>query len=91
MPPEEAYTVAVLESVQAEQTERAQEVWAVVLSFQQVQAVFAGCVGEMPYSDLKQRLMTQAHVSESTAKRRIKQWFSIGLIRLGSTACYLRT
>ncbi|MHB1078863.1 MAG: hypothetical protein ACYC67_05630 [Prosthecobacter sp.] len=54
-------------------------------------AVFAGHVGEMPYSDLKQRLMTQAHVSESTAKRRIKQWLSIGLIKLGSPGCYLRT
>lgn len=55
------------------------------------QAVFAGHVGEMPYSDLKQRLMTQAHISESTAKRRIKVWLSIGLIRLNSPACYLRT
>ena len=54
-------------------------------------AVFARHVGEMPYSDLKQRLMTQAHVSESTAKRRIKQWLSIGLIKQGSPGCYLRT
>ncbi len=54
-------------------------------------AVFAGHLGEMPYSELKQRLMTLAHVSESTAKRRIRQWLSIGLIKLGSPGCYLRT
>jgi hypothetical protein len=35
--------------------------------------------------------MTLAHVSESTAKRRIKQWLSIGMIKLGSPGCYLRT
>jgi hypothetical protein len=55
------------------------------------QAVFAGHVGEMAYGELKERIMTQAHVSEPTAKRRIKLWLSIGLIKSGSTACYLRT
>ena len=55
------------------------------------QAVFAGHVGQMPYSELKQRIMTETHVSEPTAKRRIKLWLSIGLIKPGSTACYLRT
>ncbi len=54
------------------------------------QAVFAGHLGQMPYSELKQRIMTQIHVAEPTAKRRIKLWLSIGLIKQGSTACYLR-
>ena len=54
------------------------------------QAVFAGCVGQMPYGELKQRLMDVAHISEPTAKRRIKLWLSIGLIKAGSFACYLR-
>ncbi len=55
------------------------------------QAVFAGCVGQMPYSEMKQRLMDAAHISESTAKRRIKLWLSIGLVKPGSAGCYLRT
>ncbi len=55
------------------------------------QAVFAGHVGQMPYSELKRRLMDVAHISASTSKRRIKQWVSIGLIKQGSAACYLRT
>jgi hypothetical protein len=55
------------------------------------QAVFAGHVGQMPYSELKQRLIDVAHISESTAKRRIKHWLSIGLIKPGSAGCYLRT
>ncbi|OYW77057.1 MAG: hypothetical protein B7Z37_05940 [Verrucomicrobia bacterium 12-59-8] len=54
------------------------------------QAVFAGHLGQMPYSELKQRIMTQVHVAEPTAKRRIKLWLSLGLIKQGSTACYLR-
>ena len=53
-------------------------------------AVFAGHLGQMPYSELKQRIMTNVHVAEPTAKRRIKLWLSIGLIKQGSTACYLR-
>jgi hypothetical protein len=55
------------------------------------QAVFAGHVGEMAYGEMKQRLMDVGHISAATAKRRIKQWLSIGLIKPGSTACYLRT
>lgn len=55
------------------------------------QAVFAGHVGEISYGEMKQRLMDVAHISAATAKRRIKQWLSIGLIKPGSTACYLRT
>lgn len=35
--------------------------------------------------------MTQVYISESNAKRRIKQWLPIGLIKRGSPACYLRT
>ncbi len=54
------------------------------------QAVFAGHLGQMPYSELKQRIMANVHVAEPTAKRRIKLWLSIGLIKQGSTVCYLR-
>jgi hypothetical protein len=55
------------------------------------QAVFVGHVGEIAYGELKQRIMTHAHVSEPTAKRRIKLWQSIGLIKQGSAAAtYLR-
>jgi hypothetical protein len=34
--------------------------------------------------------MTQVYISESNAKRRIKQWLPIELIKRGSPACYLR-
>jgi len=54
------------------------------------QAVFAGHVGQMPYRELKQRIMENVHVAEPTAKRRIKLWLSLGLIKQGSTGCYLR-
>lgn len=55
------------------------------------QAVFAGHVGEMCYSDLKQLIITRAHLSESSAKRRIKQWLSMGMIKQGTLGSYYRT
>ena len=54
------------------------------------QAVFAGHVGEISYTDLKLRIMTRAHIAERSAKRRIKQWQAIGLIRQGTTGTYIR-
>ena len=54
------------------------------------QAVFAGHVGEISYTDLKERIMTRAHLAERSAKRRIKQWQGIGLIRQSATGNYLR-
>ncbi|MCF7788568.1 MAG: AAA family ATPase [Prosthecobacter sp.] len=54
------------------------------------QAVFAGHVGEISYGEMKQRIMINAHVAERSAKRRIKQWLSIGLIKQVATGSYLR-
>lgn len=54
------------------------------------QAVFAGHVGEISYSELKQLIMSRAHVAERSAKRRIKQWQGIGLIKQVAPASYLR-
>jgi len=55
------------------------------------QAVFAGHVGEISYTDLKERIMTRAHLAERSAKRRIKQWQGIGLIKQSTTGGYLRS
>jgi len=54
------------------------------------QAVFAGHLGEISYTDLKERIMTRAHLAERSAKRRIKQWQGIGLIKQVATGSYLR-
>ncbi|OYW71991.1 MAG: hypothetical protein B7Z37_26210 [Verrucomicrobia bacterium 12-59-8] len=54
------------------------------------QAVFAGHLGEITYTELKERIMTRAHLAERSAKRRIKQWQGIGLIKQSATGCYLR-
>lgn len=43
-----------------------------------------GARGEILYTDLKEWIMTRAHLSESSAKRRIKQWLSIGMIKQGT-------
>jgi len=55
------------------------------------QAVFAGHLGEISYTELKQRIMEQAHVSERSAKRRIKHWQTIGLINQVAMGIYLRS
>lgn len=54
------------------------------------QAVFAGQVGDVAYGDLVQLIITRTHLSAPTAKRRIKQWLSIGLIKQGPTGGYHR-
>lgn len=54
------------------------------------QAVFAGHVGEISWTDLKLRIITVAHLSERSAKRRIQKWQAIGLIKQGTTGNYLR-
>ncbi len=54
------------------------------------QAVFAGHVGAVSYGELKQLIMTRAHVAERSAKRRIKQWQGIGLIKQVAAGSYLR-
>lgn len=54
------------------------------------QAVFAGQVGEVSYTDLVQLIITRAHLSVATAKRRIPKWLSIGLLKHGPTGGYYR-
>ena len=54
------------------------------------QAVFAGHLGEISYTELKERIMTRAHLAERSAKRRIKQWQGIGLIKQMASGNYLR-
>ncbi len=54
------------------------------------QAVFAGHVGEVSYTDLVQLIITRAHLSVATAKRRIPKWLSIGLLKHGPTGGYYR-
>lgn len=55
-----------------------------------VDAVFDGIVGNLSWSDLKQRVMDKAHLKDRTAERRIKEWEKLGLIHTPSKGEWCR-